>query len=85
MHHLLLLSHRTRQLRQWPTCARGWITPARLTRACAVALLLPPLQAAQPPPDSWLYRNVYVDGSMVPLRTVLGDRKVSIYDPSYSS
>jgi hypothetical protein len=51
----------------------------------AVAVLSPFPQAAEVPPDSWLFRNVYVDGSMAPLRKVDGTRQLSKYDPTYSS
>lgn len=43
------------------------------------------LQAAQTPPDAWLWRNVYVDSSNVRLRDIEGDLIQPKYDPTYSS
>jgi hypothetical protein len=43
------------------------------------------LQAAQTPPDAWLWRNVYVDSSNVRLRDIEGDLVQPKYDPTYSS
>jgi hypothetical protein len=43
------------------------------------------LQAAATPPDSWLWRNVYVDSSNVALRTVEGNLIKPVYDPTYAN
>ena len=42
-------------------------------------------QAAQTPPDSWLWKNVYVDSTNVRLRNVEGALVQPQYDPTYSS
>lgn len=44
-----------------------------------------PTQAAQPPPDEWAWRNVYVEPQGIELRAVDGSYHESKYDPTYSS
>jgi len=42
------------------------------------------VQAAAVPPDTWLWKNVYMAPDNVLLRTVEGQRVKPEYDPTYS-
>jgi hypothetical protein len=60
------------------------LAPIRVFAAAAAAAAVS-LQAAATPPDSWLWKNVYVDSTNTLLRTVEGTLVQPLYDPSYAN